>query len=230
MTGPTGDPRSENLPAWQRRTAAESRLGATLAVLVMVGVQWLLPHRFLIQPRWLLPTVELAMLGTLVVANPVRMDRAGTWVRGCAITLTGLLALATAWSAYRLVAALVNGGPNVTSAMLLAYGGAIWLTNVVTFSLIYWEFDRGGPTARAHARKVRPDFLFPQMQSMDLGGPDWEPRYLDYLYLSFTDATAFSPTDVMPLSRWSKALMMTEAALSFVTVALVIARAVNILK
>jgi hypothetical protein len=170
------------------------------------------------------------MLGTLVLANPARMDREASWLRGCAITLTGLLGLATAWAVYRLVTDLVNGGLSAAPTLLLAYGGAIWLTNVVAFSLLYWEFDRGGPAARAHARQVLPDFLFPQMQSPHLGGLDWEPRFLDYLYLSFTDATAFSPTDVMPLSRWSKALMMAESAISFVTVALVIARAVNVLK
>ncbi|HTC81214.1 MAG TPA: hypothetical protein VK848_06740, partial [Acidimicrobiia bacterium] len=88
---------------------------------------------------------------------------------------------------------------------------------------------RGGPVARAHAHREHPDFLFPQMQTPELAAPDWEPGFADYFYLSFTNATAFSPTDVLPLSRWAKLMMMLQSIVSLVTVALVIARAVNIL-
>ena len=118
-----------------------------------------------------------------------------------------------------------------TPSELLLTGAAIWLTNVIVFGLWYWEFDRGGPVARAHAVKQYPDFLFPQMGSPpELTPPDWEPEFVDYLYFSFTNATAFSPTDVMPLSRWAKLTMLAQSAVSLMTVALVIARAVNILK
>ncbi len=113
---------------------------------------------------------------------------------------------------------------------LLVTGGAIWLTNVIVFGLWYWEFDRGGPVARANATRMYPDFLFVQMTSPHLAPPDWEPAFSDYLYLSFTNAAAFSPTDVMPLSRWAKMAMTMQAVISIVTVALVVARAVNILK
>ena len=106
----------------------------------------------------------------------------------------------------------------------------IWLTNVIVFGMWYWEFDRGGPAARAQATHYYPDFMFVQMTSPDMAPPDWEPRFGDYLYLSFTNATAFSPTDVMPLSRWAKGAMALQAGVSIVTVALVIARAVNILR
>ena len=116
------------------------------------------------------------------------------------------------------------------AASLLATGAAIWFTNVIAFGLWYWEFDRGGPVARAYARQILPDFLFVQMQNPELAPVEWEPGFLDYFYLSFTNATAFSPTDVMPLSRWAKLTMMTQALVSLVTLALVIARAVNILK
>ena len=107
---------------------------------------------------------------------------------------------------------------------------AIWFTNVIAFALWYWQFDRGGPAARAHARRTLPDFLFVQMQTPDFAPPDWEPGFVDYLYLSFTNATAFSPTDTMPLSRWAKRPCSSSQLVSLVTVALVIARAVNILK
>jgi uncharacterized membrane protein len=118
----------------------------------------------------------------------------------------------------------------LTPAALLATGGAIWATNVIVFALWYWELDRGGPVARAHATRVHPDFLFAQLQSPDLAPADWEPAFADYLYVSFTNAAAFSPTDVLPLSRWAKLTMMLQSVVSLATVVLVIARAVNILK
>jgi hypothetical protein len=113
---------------------------------------------------------------------------------------------------------------------LLLNGGVIWLTNVLVFALWYWELDRGGPVGRALAVKHHPDFLFPQMATPQMAPPDWEPWFPDYFYLSFTNATAFSPTDTLPLSRWAKMLMALQSAVSLSTVALVIARAVNILK
>jgi uncharacterized membrane protein len=118
-----------------------------------------------------------------------------------------------------------------TAGQLLITGAVIWLTNVVAFALWYWDFDRGGPVARALNLKDRyPDFQFVQMISpQEMVPPDWEPAFLDYLYLAFTNATAFSPTDVMPLSRWAKVAMTVQSIISIVTVALVVSRAVNIL-
>ena len=113
---------------------------------------------------------------------------------------------------------------------LLLAGSGIWLTNVIVFALWYWQFDRGGPVARALGVKPYPDFLFPQQTAPDIAPPDWEAEFVDYLYLSFTNATAFSPTDVMPLSRWTKMTMLVQAAASLLIVALVVARAVNILR
>jgi uncharacterized membrane protein len=101
------------------------------------------------------------------------------------------------------------------------------LTNIIAFALWYWQFDRGGPAAHAHAHRVLPDFQFVQMQNPKAAGRDWEPEFIDYLYLSFTNATAFSPTDVMPLSRWAKLTMLAQSLISLITVTLVIARAVN---
>ncbi len=135
-----------------------------------------------------------------------------------------------AWSVARLVTGLVQGTEGSTARPLLVTGGAIWLTNVIIFALWYWEFDRGGPVARANATRMYPDFLFAQMTSPHLAPADWEPTFGDYLYLSFTNAAAFSPTDVLPLSRWAKMGMTAQAAVSIATVALVVARAVNILK
>jgi len=112
---------------------------------------------------------------------------------------------------------------------LFLSGAAIWGTNVIAFALWYWEFDRGGPVARLEGTAKYPDLQWPQMIDPELSRPGWGPQFIDYLYFSFTNATAFSPTDVMPLARWAKLTMMVQSAVSLVLGILVIARAVNIL-
>ena len=130
----------------------------------------------------------------------------------------------------RLAIGITQGTTGTTPSHLLITGALIWLTNVIVFGLWYWEFDRGGPVARALNTKQYPDFQFVQMVSPPvMVPPDWEPNFVDYLYLAFTNAAAFSPTDVMPLSRWAKIAMTVQSAISIVTVALVVSRAVNIL-
>ena len=218
------------LPAWLRRTQGEIRWPVAAAIVVAIALQVALPDQLVLQSRWLLPSLELALLVALIVANPTRFDRESRAQRAAGLTLTGLISLANAWSATLLVLGLVHGREGQDAAPLLASGAAIWLTNIIAFGLWYWQFDRGGPSARAHARRVIPDFQFVQMQNPELAPPEWEPEFVDYLYLSFTNATAFSPTDVMPLSRWTKLTMLAQSLVSLVTVALVIARAVNILK
>ncbi len=140
------------------------------------------------------------------------------------------MSLSNATSAGRLIVDLVRGEGIHDPSQLLLTGASIWFTNVIVFGLWYWEFDRGGPVERAVATQPFPDLLFPQMTSPDLAPPDWEPGFIDYFYVSFTNATAFSPTDTMPMTRWAKLTMLTQSAVSVVTVVLVIARAVNILK
>jgi hypothetical protein len=132
-------------------------------------------------------------------------------------------------SAVLLIDRLLSGHTSQDATKLLASGGAVYATNIIAFGLWYWELDRGGPFSRARGARPYPDFLFPQMTQPGLADPDWEPFFVDYLYVSFTNATAFSPTDTMPLSRWSKLLMAAQSGISLVTVALVVARAVNIL-
>ncbi|MEV5649365.1 hypothetical protein AB0L57_14020 [Nocardia sp. NPDC052254] len=226
----SADDSGDQVPAWARRTAGESRWAATAAIVGIIVLQLLLPAHFQLRPVWLLPALEVLLLIVLVVSSPVRLDREEVWLRWCSLGMAALLGFATAWQVFGLVAGLLDGTLSNDPPVLLGSGAAIWLTNVTVFALWYWEFDRGGPAARAHARKPLPDFLFVQMQNPDLSPADWEPEFLDYLYLSFTNATAFSPTDVMPMSRWAKTLMMAESALSLITAALVIARAVNVLK
>jgi hypothetical protein len=133
---------------------------------------------------------------------------------------------------FALVATLTGvGGHQPTGSQLLASGSVVLLTNGVTFALAFWELDAGGPIARALSEKrVTPDFQFPQDDNPNLAAPDWEPRLTDYAYVALTNATAFSPTDVMPLTRRAKALMAVESTVSLTTVLIVAARAVNVLK
>ncbi|MBW0114221.1 DUF1345 domain-containing protein [Pseudonocardia abyssalis] len=216
-------------PAWRRRTRGEHRWPALLAVVVAIALQLGLPDQVTPTPRWLLPGLEALLIVVLLVSNPLRIDRASQRLRVLGIGLASLVGLATALSVVGLVVGLVDGRFGDDAAPLLATGGAIWLTNVIAFALLYWEFDRGGPADRAAGVAEHPDFLFAQMQTPDVSDPDWEPVFVDYLYVSFTNSTAFSPTDTLPLSRWTKVAMLVQALVSLVTVALVVARAVNVL-
>jgi hypothetical protein len=219
------------IPAWQRRTKGELRWPVTLTAAVGVALQVAVPGRLmLVQPSWVLPAAQGALLLALMAANPHRINRESMAIRLIALLFAALLSLANGWSVARLAVGIVQGTMGQTAGPLLITGGAIWLTNVVVFALWYWEFDRGGPAARALATRHYPDFQFVQMVlPPKLVSPDWEPAFVDYLYLGFTNAAAFSPTDVMPLSRWAKVAMTVQSVISIVTVALVVARAVNIL-
>jgi hypothetical protein len=215
-------------PAWQRRTRGEHRWPEAVIVALAIGLQLALPDRMAPGQRYLLSALEVVLLAGLVVANPFRLDRDSMLLRAGGLLLTGLIGLSNGWSAVLLVQALILGRP-ISPTDLLTAGGAVWLTNVIAFALLYWELDRGGPAARAAALRDYPDFMFAQMQSPELADPEWEPTFVDYLYLSFTNSTAFSPTDVLPLSRWAKMIMMVQSGVALVVVLLVVARAVNVL-
>jgi len=217
------------VPAWRRVTEGEPRWPVSLGILGAIAMQVTLPDHLAPHPRWVMPALEFALLIGLVATNPRRMGRRSGPLRAASTVLIGLISAANAWSAGRLVLGLVRGTEHQKAPHLLTSGSAIWLTNVIVFCLWYWELDRGGPVSRAQALRPHPDFLFPQMTSPELAPAHWEPTFVDYLYLSFTNATAFSPTDVLPLSGWAKLTMMLQSAISLATVGLVIARAVNIL-
>jgi hypothetical protein len=150
-------------------------------------------------------------------------------LRFASLALIGFMSLANAASGIRLIVDLVRAQHDWKPAGLLLTGGAIWLTNVIVFGIWYWEFDRGGPLERAAGSQPYPDFVFPQMTNPELAPADWEPGFVDYLYVSFTNAMAFSPTDTMPMTRWAKLTMLLQSLISVVTLVLVVARAVNIL-
>jgi uncharacterized membrane protein len=224
-------PTSVIVPAWRRLTDGESTWPVRGAVVAATALQVMLPNRFEIPPTWLLPTLG-ALLGIgLSIAHPHRITRHSPQLRLVSIMLIAVITLANAGSAGRLIGALLGGkAGDMSATSLLLTGGAIWLTNVIVFGMWYWNLDRGGPAARAQALKSYPDFLFPQMTEPELAPEDWQPQFFDYLYLSFTNAAAFSPTDTLPLARWAKMAMMLQSIVSLGTVVLVVARAVNILK
>jgi hypothetical protein len=225
-------PHAPGLPAWLRQTPGEQRLPVLVTIAAAIALQLGVPTRYAIHPRWPLPAMEVVLLVVLFAANPVRLTRDHPALRVASLLLTAAITVGNAVSAGLLVHNLVRvGGVADDAATLLGGGGSVYLTNIIAFGLWYWEFDRGGPFERARGRRVRPDFLFPQMSAPEvMNHIDWEPTLLDYLYVSFTNATAFSPTDTAPLSRWAKLLMAVQSAVALVTIGLVIARAVNVLR
>jgi hypothetical protein len=147
--------------------------------------------------------------------------------RTVALALLGTISLTNAFLLIALIGSLVQGQEK-SGGQLLLKAGTVWSTNIVAFGLLYWGFDRGGPVRRLQRDPPPPDFQFPQMENPQLAQPGWYPELVDYIYVSFTNAIAFSPTDAMPLTRWAKLLMLAESAVSSLTVLLVAARAVNI--
>ncbi len=217
-----------NLPHWHRPHRGEPRWPVSFVVAVVILLQYLLPTSLSLKSQHAIIIVEIILTIALFAISPGRISkhRKSTWWTG--VALTGVMTASNIASAVHLLEKLIDGTIR-SPANLLAFGGSIWLTNMVVFSLWYWEFDRGGPGARAEAIDPYPDFLFPQMTDPSYAPLEWKPTYFDYLFTSYTNASAFSPTDVMPLTRWAKMLMMVQSATSLVTVGLVIARAVNIL-
>ena len=218
------------LPSWLQPRNPENRIPIVIAILAAVALQLAIPDKYGLRPRWLIPTLELALLAVLTVLNPVRLTRSTTLGKYASYALVAAITLDNGFSAGFLDHDILTGKASGDPTGLLATGAAIFLTNIVVFGIWYWELDRGGPFARIAAADPYPDFLFPQMENPMLARPDWSPRFIDYLYVSFTNAVAFSPTDTMPLSRWAKTLMALQSTVAVSTIALVVARAVNILK
>jgi hypothetical protein len=177
---------------------------------------------------WLIPVVpEVVLLLPLALDRPRRRLEQMGLRRMFALTLLGVINAANAFLVCAVVASLVQGTERSGSQLLLK-AGTVWISNVVAFGLSFWEIDRGGPVRRLQGRERPPDFQFPQMENPELAPRGWQPQFLDYLYVAFTNAIAFSPTDAMPLTHRAKALMLAESAASAVTILLVAARAVNI--
>jgi len=212
-----------------------------VAVLVAIGLYAALPNSLLLGPRYVIPSIETVLLIPLIAINPSRLTRETRWSRTVSLGLVLLLIVANLTSLGMLLHALTQS--HVTSGrQLLLAALQVWLTNIIAFGLVYWELDRGGAVARndrSRPRIQRADFRFTQDEDDDTiaevasgssAVSDWVPTFIDYLYVSITNSTAFSPTDTMPLSHRAKALMSVEAIAALITSLLVIARAVSILK
>jgi uncharacterized membrane protein len=196
---------------------------------VAIGLQLLLPTRLTEGPRWLVPALEVLLLAGLTASTPRQLQKEHRRRRAAALIMTGLVSLANIGSLVLLSRELLrHASPN--GRELIAAGALIWITNVIIFGLWYWETDRGGPGVRAAGHDRAPDFLFPQMTDDRIEPLFWRPLFIDYLYVSLTNATAFSPTDTMPLTPRAKAIMSVQSLVSLITIGLVVSRAVNILQ
>jgi hypothetical protein len=216
-------------PEAREAVVGEARWPMASAVAAAMVLTALLPDAVRAGPGWALPLIEGVLLAALVAGDPGRIDRRSRLLRSLSIVLVAVLVFGALWSTVQLVDDLVRGGPETNSASeLLEAGSVVWLSNVIAFGLLYWELDAGGPATRAHRAPAHPDLAFPQQLSPEIAPPGWRPRFVDYLYLGFTNATALSPTDAMPLAPWAKLTMAVQSVISIAILGLVIARAVNV--
>ena len=198
-------------------------------MLVSIALQLALPNRHVLSPTLLFPAVEGLLLIALVFWDPGRHHPRSSVRRRVTMSVVIVMTIDNLAAVVEMVRDILNDSKDDTGTVLLATGAAIWVTNVIAFGLWYWLLDRGGPAARAAGAGSRPSFVFSEMQSGDVVASDWEPQYADYFYLAFTNATAFSPTDTLPVTRWAKMLMMVQSAISLVIAVMIISRAVGIL-
>jgi len=197
-------------------------------VLAAIGLQLTLPERLTVGPNWLLPALEGVLVIGLAMATPRELEQEHPLRRRTAVGLVAVVSAANVFSLVELTHYLLHH--KVTKGQQLIVAGVlIWLTNFLIFALWYWELDRGGPGRRTAGTDGPPDFLFPQMADDHIEPIDWRPKFIDYLYVSLTNAAAFSPTDTMPLTPMAKCIMGVQSIVSLVTIGLIVSRAVNIL-
>jgi uncharacterized membrane protein len=218
-------------PEWYARhgVKGEPRWPMAAAVLVSVAMQLSLPDRHVLSPTVLFPTVETLLLVVLVIGDPGRIDRRSPTLKRITMGLVIVMSVDNLAGVVELVRDILDGSKGDSGTVLLATGGALWVTNVIAFSLWFWLLDRGGPAARALGTPHAAAFAFPENTSPELAAPNWSPQYPDYLYLAFTNSSALSPTDTMPVTRWAKMAMLVQSFISLVIAVMIVARAVNIL-
>ena len=203
---------------------------AQLTIVAAILLQVSLPERLTVGPSWLVPALEGVLLVGMIVVTPNQIEDEHPRRRRIALGLTAIVTGANIYSLAALTHYLLHAKLGSSGGReLIVAGTLIWLTNFLIFGLWYWEMDRGGPGRRAAGKDRAPDFLFPQMSDDRIEPRGWRPKYIDYLYVSLTNATAFSPTDTMPLSPVAKSMMGIQALVSLVTIGLIVSRAVNIL-
>ena len=208
-------------PRWIPGTALIVYIGLNVAFRV-----WL-PHSGAVRVPWLIPAVEGVLLVVLLVSDPGNLARHHRLLRRISVALVVVLVLSALWATAVLIYDLIQGiGVTQDATKLLAYGSLIWLGNNLAFALLYWLIDSGGPIARSQL-EIPIDFAFTQQMSPELAPAGWRPVFLDYLHLGFTNATAFSPTDVMPLTHKAKYTMLVQSTVALALFGLIVARAVN---
>jgi uncharacterized membrane protein len=210
---------------------AERRWPMALAVIAAIALQIATPKRGRVPGWWVFPVLELVLLVLLVVVDPGRVDDRSLKARRITAALVGVMTVGVIGGVFILLEEIVNSGmgEDLTATDLLGRGGALWLSNVIVFSLWFWLLDRGGPAERAARSGAPASFAFPENATPELAPDDWMPAYPDYLYLAFTNATAFSPTDTLPVRTWAKMALMLQSVISLLTAILVVARAINVL-
>jgi len=222
------------LPTWLRPGNPESRWPVLLALIAAIALQRAIPERYTVVPRWPLIGMEVALLILLLIINPVRLTRSTRVGKVATLVLLAAITADNTASAVLLDYRILSGQVSNNAAVLLGSGAAVFGTNIIVFGIWYWELDRGGPFARAGVKhtpkRAIPDFMFPQMANPDVAPKNWRPTFIDYLYTSITNVMAFSPTDTMPLTPRAKAMMTLQAVVAVSTLALVVARAVNVLR
>jgi len=223
----------ENSPPQQGRPypppgASEPFWPAQVTILMAIGLQLLLPARLTVGPTWLVPALEAGLFIGMFMATPRQLEHEHPVRRRVTIGLTAFVSAANIFSLVELTHFLLHHSTPNPRELIIA-GVLIWLTNFLILGLWYWELDRGGPGKRAAGHDERPDFLFPQMTDDRIEPKEWRPQFIDYLYVSLTNAAAFSPTDTMPLTPMAKSIMGVQSIVSLVTIGLVVSRAVNIL-
>ena len=210
----------------------ERRLPMALAVLAVAVLYLFVPDDFRLAPwtRIAFPVFLVVLLMVLVIGDPGRIDREVRWLRTITGVMIAIISFFTVVAAIRLVLGILHKSSFADASQLLVIGGIILFTNMVAFALWFWHLDSGGPAARAHGRTGhRPAFVFPEQSVPHLVGEGWYPQFVDYFAVSFNTSTAFSPTDVSAIRHWAKLFMVVESSTSLLLVALVIARAINIL-
>ena len=206
---------------------ARDQAFAALAALGIVAGQWWIMTDLGIRWHWMLSTVTVVMLAAIVVVYLVRR-RQWRVRRGIEIALAGLLVLGDILNLFALARQAFFLDRPEGAMELLFTGAVLWIMNVLIFGIFYWLLDGGGPDRRAVGEAGPADFMFPQQIDPSTAPSDWYPSFADYLYLAFTAATSFGPTDAMPYTRRAKAAMAVEGGLALVTLGVIIARAVSL--
>ncbi|MFJ9776091.1 hypothetical protein ACIRVF_33455 [Kitasatospora sp. NPDC101157] len=226
-------------PRHERR--GEARLPGVVATVVAALLYLALPESLLVGPRYVLPALEVLLLIPLIAVNPRRLTRQNRFSRTVSLVLVAVIGISNLIVLGLLVRALVSTDVKDGGALLLA-ALQVWATDIIVFGLAFWELDRGGPVVRTQAPRSQlplADFRFSQDENHDTveevsdgasRSSDWTPALIDYMYVSVTNSTAFSPTDTMPLTTRAKVLMSIESIAALITSLLVIARAVGALQ